>query len=322
MGKLMQMGGKAIIEAGDAAEKMGQVLNDEAIAAAEEYRLALDDIGDAAEGVKIKIGTALIPSLADAINTMNDYISVVVDHAIAVDEVNEALDVGAISQDEYNDLIVTSAKGTKILIADEDDLAEVRAKLDKYTARLVDHSRPIPGLYTDEEEAAQNLAVALGMVNTELAQSIAIGKSHLSILQGIREEYDTLTTILDGPLGSAQEDYDKSIEDLNLSTMELQEQVDILESKRWLKPSARQDLADMKQEIEDNKVKAGELAAAHEEATKRIILGFVQQAAAADGVITQQELDKVAELGKAFGVYDDHNRRSLKASKGYIEDDT
>lgn len=104
MGKLLEMGSDAIRESGEQAERFGQVLDDEAIASAEEYRKSLDDLSDAAEGLKLKIGKGLVPVLADLTNELNR----VVDESLTMDEVTRQLDraqqMGLITGEEVKQL--------------------------------------------------------------------------------------------------------------------------------------------------------------------------------------------------------------------------
>jgi hypothetical protein len=65
MARLMELGSKAIDEMGESLEGTARVMDEEALQAADEYRLALDELGDAAEDVKIKVGRGLIPSLTE-----------------------------------------------------------------------------------------------------------------------------------------------------------------------------------------------------------------------------------------------------------------
>ena len=52
-----------------------------------------------------------------------------------------------------------------------------------------------------------------------------------------------------------------------------------------------------------NGVKAGEVAAAHEDATHRIILGYLDQKAMADGILTDDEMEWLLAQGVQWGIY-------------------
>lgn len=52
----------------DQAERLGLIMSDKDIRAAEEYRFALDDLGDALKGMAIEIGRGVVPALTKFIN--------------------------------------------------------------------------------------------------------------------------------------------------------------------------------------------------------------------------------------------------------------
>ena len=65
--ELMEQGSAGIDAMGKAAEAAGLVMGPDAIADAKEYRTAVDDLGDAWMGLKIKIGTGALPLATDTI---------------------------------------------------------------------------------------------------------------------------------------------------------------------------------------------------------------------------------------------------------------
>lgn len=72
---ILAAGSKGIQEAAAAAEDLGLVLSGEAVQAARDYEIALDGIQDAALGLKITLGTGLLPVLTDIANNINFILS-------------------------------------------------------------------------------------------------------------------------------------------------------------------------------------------------------------------------------------------------------
>ena len=62
---LMELGAEGIRELGDAAEEMGIVLDEQAIAKTREYEIAMDDLEDTFMAVKQEIAMELVPALTD-----------------------------------------------------------------------------------------------------------------------------------------------------------------------------------------------------------------------------------------------------------------
>jgi superoxide dismutase len=61
------------IKAMNAAVSENLILTEDNVRASEEYRLALDNWGDAIDGVKIKLGNQLLPVMTEAIKTVDDH---------------------------------------------------------------------------------------------------------------------------------------------------------------------------------------------------------------------------------------------------------
>ena len=73
-------------------------------------------------------------------------------------------------------------------------------------------------------------------------------------------------------------------------------------------------------EIDAIIAKLAELEEAHRTATGNILLGFAQQEAAADGVVTQEELDFIYALGEAYGLLDEDAAIALGSLRGNMDD--
>lgn len=70
MAEMMSKGGGAIREMGAAVDE-SLILTQEGVDAAREYEIALDSWNDAVQGLKVSIGTGLLPVLSDTINWIN-----------------------------------------------------------------------------------------------------------------------------------------------------------------------------------------------------------------------------------------------------------
>jgi len=72
LARLMELGSGKIEEMGDSIEGTARMMDGKALQAAEDYRIALDNMNDSATDLKITIGQKLIPPLNDFINLAND----------------------------------------------------------------------------------------------------------------------------------------------------------------------------------------------------------------------------------------------------------
>jgi hypothetical protein len=84
-------------------------------------------------------------------------------------------------------------------------------------------------------------------------------------------------------------------------------------------PRLASSMAASDQAVNDLNASMTELQGKSEEAQKQIIFGFVQMAAAADGVITEDELDVMQGLAHEWGLIDDAAVEALNSARGAID---
>lgn len=91
LGPLMEEGAAGIQAAGDAAEALGLVMDEEGVASARRYEIAMDDFDDAVMGVKIAIAENLLPAITDTLALASDYITFWKESASAILSGRESL---------------------------------------------------------------------------------------------------------------------------------------------------------------------------------------------------------------------------------------
>lgn len=112
MEKLLAIGREGIEKSSAAAEELGLVFSDTDLASIEEYRLAIDDLNDAIEGIKLNTGKVLIPLLTEAANVVSNEIGKVASANEVYEKRNELIKAGIIDNSEYYNLITRVANGT------------------------------------------------------------------------------------------------------------------------------------------------------------------------------------------------------------------
>lgn len=128
MQKVLELTTEQLDEMAQSAEDAGLVLSNEGVKAAREYEIAMDNLGDAAEGLKIKIGTGLIPVVTDFALLANDLISLDAeswfdDGADAAAKFINSLFYGKDRIDDFNVGLQRFAKEDAIATAATDGLA-------------------------------------------------------------------------------------------------------------------------------------------------------------------------------------------------------
>lgn len=128
LARLMELGSDKIGEMGDSIEGTARLMDQEGLDAAEDYRVALDDLSDAAEDVKLSIGQSLIPELQKVADVMTRNIEV-------TRILNEAEDAELITTLER------TRAGSFLFGSEEKNLAQVKEieeELVRYKRRMDD----------------------------------------------------------------------------------------------------------------------------------------------------------------------------------------
>ena len=99
---------------------------------------------------------------------------------------------------------------------------------------------------------------------------------------------------------------------------ELRAKISELEQKQYLTAAQKEELAELRSQLEENKGAVEENAAKHEEATKRILLGFAEQRLAMDG-LTADELMMLQGLAKEWGLLDQATYDAMVAVDEYAD---
>jgi hypothetical protein len=94
LARLMELGGQKIAEMGQSIEGTGLLMTTQGVQAAEEYRVALDELGDAALGAKLKIGGQLAPGITLLVNGMNDWLDANAQNEAALLMLNQLVEAG------------------------------------------------------------------------------------------------------------------------------------------------------------------------------------------------------------------------------------
>lgn len=167
LARLMELGSGKIAEMGDEIEGTARLMDQDALDAAEEYRLALDALGDAATDVKIGIGKGLIPELQKVTDVMTRNIRI-------TQILNEAEDKGLINAWER------TRAGSFLFGSEEKNLQqveEIAKKLEGYNRMLADADKRSrsAGRSTDtHRQALTTLDATLDSTNRAMDEQQAI----------------------------------------------------------------------------------------------------------------------------------------------------
>lgn len=169
----------------------------------------------------------------------------------------------------------------------------------------------------DEHERRRLEAMGLLTAATEThTEAIA---DQVAGTQDLQAELNTLKDIITGPVGKAYDDFMGKTVDLRVKQNELKATIQELEKLEHFTPEQFATLREARAEYAENELQLEVLTQKHEESTARIIFGYLEQAAARDG-LTTTEITALTEIAKELGIYDQKTADTITNVIGAWED--
>lgn len=277
----MEAGGDAIREM-SAATSDSLILSEQAVRDAEEYRLALDALSDAWQGYQMEVGQKIIPELT---RILNDYTN---NHEKWFKEQDDTLSGSVAMTREYaaemrlmNNQVKAGAAMTEYW---NERLADQGLYFDQATGKIEK--------YTEGVNMSEEALKALSDANREFYKGV-------QTFQGMEESYQEKIR--------ANAEERKQIEQEKAEYIAQYGEQNILEIQEF-------DAA-----LEANGQKAQEIADQHEQATRKVILGYMEQKMMADGLLDDKEIQWLLAKGQQWGVYSDTAIAAYQEAMGEAE---
>lgn len=124
-----------------------------------------------------------------------------------------------------------------------------------------------------------------------------------SVAEASKKAYSDLQAAVQGPLRKEMEEFNKQQEEMRDRADEIREKMERIKAAGPLTKAKKAELAELVEELDKVNAAVEENAAKHEEATRRIIFGFMEQRLAMDG-LTQAELMALQEVAFNWGLVD------------------
>jgi hypothetical protein len=294
MARVMELGSNKIKDMNGNIEA-GLVLTDASIQASEEYRMNLDMMQDSVESVKIALGNGLLPVINSVIGgwkTLN----------------NETENTNRLLAEARN-VTNTTWNEYQLLSNAERDAAEMQAGLNL-------------SIRDGHSDAERLISTNWNVVNAYNAEQAAISGTVLSLEeQKVAQEAmneanrNFLSTL--GSVASAEESFASTSKDLVQQRIDLEQQRAEAIQAGWWEGSDK--IKGFDDALAENAIKTQENAAAHDVASKQIILGLIEQKFMQDGLLDDRELQFLLDKGQAWGIYsqtviDETNRAMLEVA--------
>jgi hypothetical protein len=277
---LLAKGGKALREQTDAIED-GLIATDESIKAAREYEVALDNLDDKLLAVKMSIGNQLLPVMVDFATKMDDSYR-------AAEELRYALDMGIITQEEYNRAFTRTGQ---IGMGVEQVLEDNRQAIDAFKTSITQAG--------DEQSyfnaRLNETQIAAGMTAEEIE---ALAKAENEAANQTLNLAGTFTGLV-----ANAEDFRSRQKDVSDELYETNRQIAELEGKSYLTGDQRQQLEDLKIKQQELQAEYRKNAEEHATATNKIIFDIQTQVLAMDG-LTAAEAELLLASAEGMGLVD------------------
>jgi len=283
-----------IAKGGDTLRDQAAAVNDnlivtqKSIDASREYEVAVDDLGDAWQGFKQTLGNAVIPTLTILVSKVNDTIEADENATTTAEKVEAAYAAGNITEDKRIELRHILYYHTSQLIDVELALADANRHdfesadaLGNSELRLIDIFNDLKVIIPDVTDATKNFNIETLLA----AQAADTEKQALSDMEWVISQ----------PLTTAIEDFNIKQGDLQTEMQGVQGEIDILNSKSYLTPEQKTELAELLTKQGELQTEYGKNATEHEEATRRIIFDLAVEKLAIAGLLTSGVFEEMAE---------------------------
>lgn len=213
-----------------------------------------------------------------------------------LDDLDRALEKNGVSLAERSELLADDNKVMELAI----ELGVgLRDQLDRtsYNAIIAGMRAATQG-YSDMGMGAHNLAREMAGTTEQLITNFGdIAQAGEASKQAMSE----LATVMRGELTAETENFTEKQEDAVAKAEELRAKMTELETKRpW---GWREELAGLREELAEANSAVEENAVKHEEATKRILFGYMEQRLGLDG-LTEAELQALTDVAASWGLID------------------
>lgn len=334
----MSQGGAAFRAAGEEAAALGHTMDAETVESLQRVQAEIESLKRAGEWVAIKVGITLVDAAETASKigglitgapfreALQQHIDVLNQttgpYETYIAEVRRAAGAIGLQVDAQGNLVrvMKDAYGTT-----HTEMVEASAALTQAQWDAVQSSQALRGEQEQYGYLLEDMTVTYGRVTDatgefgDAAEELWSSRSLAYAAEEAAEAMTVLRAGMSGAISNEMESFKNKQEELKAKSAELQEKISELEGKRYLTPEQRQQLEDLRTQLSDNGQALLDNAAAHEEATKRILFDILQQQMAADGLSTQESIALV-NIATQWGLVDQASSDATQKIIGWIAD--
>jgi hypothetical protein len=272
--RVLEKGGDAIREMGDELEGSALIMSQDAVDAAEEYRLTLDELNDTWTAFKYDIAVGLL-SMGDALSQAT----------MDWEDFRDAAKSGLITENQFRGYFMAVENGSM-------DFAEAMEWLNEQL-------RVYEAATRDDRLVTYDMQVAMQDAARATEEAAAAQEDYSASL-------DEFMVAVNGKVGPAIEEFTTTTRDLKAEMSEVNSKIQYFESLGdGLTDDQQAELDDLIGQYNDLETELGEVEAAHKKMMANIILDMIMRRAEMDGVISDTENAIITSFAVTSGVWDE-----------------
>jgi len=283
--------------------------------ATDSYARFTAEVKNLTDGLKANVAEGLTPTvhvLANSISALNDANAQAElgakifgdDYTIALQAARRGVTSAQEAIVEMNNALNDEADTVEYTVSTYQDYIEASfeaiAATNEGTESFVD--------YDLQMRLASKAALDIAAASRETAQAI----------MATTDATNTFKAALGGAISNEMAGFRDREGELVAKGEELRAKISELEQKQYLTTKQKEELAELRSQLEENKGAVEENALKHEEATRRILFGFAEQRLAMGG-LTSEELMMLQGLAKEWGLVDQATYDAMVAIDNYAD---
>lgn len=301
----------AAVEA--AAKSSGKIIGQDMVDQMEAAQIKAKQLQDRVEGLKIAVGVTAVNTLSDAADGFDNLTL-----AVGASYIAFAKSIGVIT-DEEAVLRITALAAGDLSAAYVEQTSAAMSSADAHAAMLAiaeENKNTLPAVITNVDALSAASARWAGIAKEELAKAAEESAQKIRDLELATAGYSAISgQAVEGELKAYQ---DKQ-RDLGAQIADTKTQLDILGATPHLTTEQKAQMAELSTKLGEQKQQYADNAEAHNLATRKIILGYLEQQLAADG-LSKAEIGYLLDIGEQWGVYGDDTKRIWDATVATIKD--
>ena len=308
---LMQLGSDGLKELGDEAEKVGLVLDQETIRATIKYKEAVDSLNDTLAGIKMQIGSVVLPALAayteaislalEGTRDFSEWRGTSSRRAADIELLSRAFEAGAIRAEKYRKALLILS----IIPQGLKDLSELGDWQLPVFGNFISQLDELRLRFPEIEEGIDKVGYSIA----NLPKKANAKRSVAELISPFTEALGSISTIISGPLAQELESFQQRQSDIQQQIWDKEQELAKARIGGYSEQGSH--IQGLLGELGELETAYKENADAHDEANKRIIFNLLQQRVMSSTIDDEYKLGILSTIGKSMGLWDEATANAI-----------